>query len=99
MRQQKVSSDSEVTVVSQRRRHTVSFIAVVAVFVLGMAGSLAAQPSTSGRVTAVIFFGIFIVLCTWLWLLLNRRRDRIEVTTDAISHRRGGGGGHAELTF
>jgi len=99
MRQQKVSSDSEVTVVSQRRRHTVSFIAAVAVFVLGMAGSLAAQPSTSGRVTAVIFFGIFIVLCTWLWLLLNRRRDRIVLTTDAISRVRGGGGGQAELTL
>jgi hypothetical protein len=97
MEQQKVRSDSEVTVVSQRRRYTIPFIVAVAVFILAMAGSLAAQPTTSGKVTAVIFFGIFIGLCTWLWLVLNGRRDRIEVTRDAISRRRGNG--HTELTL
>lgn len=101
MGQQKVENDSEVTVVSQRRRHTIPFICAVVVFILGMAGSLAAQPTTSGRVTAVIFFGLLIGVCTGLWLLLNGRRDRIEVTTDAISRRRvgAGGGGQTDLTL
>jgi hypothetical protein len=92
MEQQQNTHDSGVTVVSQRRRQrTIQFIIAVAVFILGMAGGLAAQPTVSGRVTAVIFFGLLIGLVTLLWLLLNRRRDRVEVTRDAISRRRWGG--------
>lgn len=60
---------------------------IVAVLILGMVTSLAAQPTVSGRVTAVIFFGVFIALCAGWWMLMNRRRNRIEVTPDAISYR------------
>jgi hypothetical protein len=91
MKQQQVRRDSEVIVVSQRRRLSIPLIVVVAVFILGMAGALAAQPTASGKVTAVIFFAILIGLCVGLWLLLNRQRDRIEVTRDSISRRRWNG--------
>ena len=60
---------------------------MVAVLIVGMVASLAAQPTVSGRVTAVVFFGIFIALCGGMWALANRRRKRIEVTRDAISYR------------
>ena len=95
--EQQVRRDPEVTVVFRRRQHTVPLAVTVAVFLIAMAGSLAAQPTVSGKVTAAIFFGLFIVLGIGLWLLLNRRRDRIDVTGDAITRRRGGGA--VELTL
>ncbi len=70
---------------------------MIAVLILGMAVSLTAQPTVSGKVTAVIFFGAFIALCAGLWLLQNRRRNRIEVTRDAISYQNWNG--QAEFTL
>jgi hypothetical protein len=63
MAQEKSRRDPGTTVVSQRRQRTVPLIVAIAVFILGMAGGLAAQPTVSGRVTAVIFFGLLIGLC------------------------------------
>ncbi len=79
--------NSGIIVVSQRRHRTVFFGLMIAVLIVGMAASLSAQPTVSGRVTAVVFFGILIALCAGLWVLANRRRNRIEVTRDAIGYR------------
>lgn len=61
--------------------------------VLGLAASLAAQPTISGKIAAVVFFGLFIALIVWLWRRQNRGRDQLEITPDAIGFRHGRGGG------
>lgn len=79
--------------VSQRHRRTIQAVIGVAVMVLGLAGSLVAQPTVSGKITAVVFFGLLIALIVWLWRWANRGRDRLEISPDAISLRHGRGGG------
>ncbi len=79
--------------VSQRHRRSIQAVIGVVVMVLGLAGSLVAQPTVSGKITAVVFFGLLIALIVWLWRWINRGRDRLEITPDAISLRHGRGGG------
>jgi hypothetical protein len=73
-----------------RRRGSVVLYVFVAILLGGMAASLAAQPSTSGKITSVVFFGLFIALCVGVWLLAEQGRDRIEVTPAVITYRHGG---------
>jgi hypothetical protein len=84
--------NKRVVVVSARRRRTAMYGLMIVVLILGMAVSLTAQPTVSGRVTAVVFFGLFIALCVWLWLRVNRGRNRIEVAADAIRYLHWNGG-------
>src|ERR1700678_2171471 len=79
--------------VRQRHRWTIPAGAGVVVMVLGLAASLAAQPTVSGKITAAVFFGLFIALIVWLWRPQNRWRDQLEITPDAIGFRHGRRGG------
>ncbi len=76
-------------VIAARRRGTVITGAFAALLAAGLAASLAAQRTVSGKITAAVFFGLFIALCAGLWLLANQGRGRIEVTANAITHRHG----------
>ena len=79
--------------VRQRHRWTIPAAVGIVIMALGLAASLAAQPTVSGKVTAAVFFGLFIAVIVWLWLRANRWRDRIDITPDAISFRHGRRGG------
>jgi hypothetical protein len=86
-------SAPRIVTVRQRSRWTIRAGVGVVVMALGLAASLAAQPTVSGKITAVVFFGLFIALIVWLWRRANRWRDQIEITPDAISFRHGRRGG------
>jgi hypothetical protein len=89
---EQMSGPGTVTV-RQRPRWTIPAGAGVVVFALGLAVSLAAQPTMSGKISAAVFFGLFIAVIVWFWLRANRWRDRIEITPDAITFRHGRRGG------
>jgi hypothetical protein len=78
--------------VRQRSRWTIRAGTGVVVLALGLAASLAAQPTVSGKITAAVFFGLFIAVIVWFWRRTNRWRDRIVITPDAISFQHGRGG-------
>jgi hypothetical protein len=40
----------------------------IVVFALGLAVSLGAQPTVSGKISAAVLFGLLIALIVWLWL-------------------------------
>jgi membrane protein YdbS with pleckstrin-like domain len=86
-------SGQRAVTVRQRTRQTIPAGIGLVVMVLGLATSLAAQPTVSGKITAAVFFAVFIALIVWFWLRVNRWRDRIEITPDAITFRRGRRGG------
>ncbi|MGD0698462.1 MAG: hypothetical protein ABSA02_01115 [Trebonia sp.] len=79
--------------VRQRPRRPIWAGVGVVIMVLGLAASLAAQPTISGKITAAVFFGLFIAVIVWLWGRANRWRDRLEITPEAIRFRHGRGGG------
>jgi hypothetical protein len=79
--------------VRQQHRWTVWAGVGVVVMALGLAAGLDAQPTVSGKITAAVFFGLFIAFIVWLWLRANRWRDQIEITPDAIRYSRGRRGG------
>ena len=79
--------------VKQRRRQTILAGIGVAIMALGLAASLAAQPTVSGKITAAVFFGLFIAVIIWLWRRANRWRDQLEITPDAIRFQHGRRGG------
>jgi hypothetical protein len=62
--------------------------ALTVLWVLALAVSEGAQPTTSGRVAAGVVFGILIVLTVGGWFGLNGSRRRLEVSRDAIVSRR-----------
>jgi hypothetical protein len=86
-------SGSRTITVRQRPRRTIVAATGVLVMALGLAVSLGAQPTVSGKITAAIFFGLFIALIVWLWRRVNRWRDQLEITPDVISFRHGRRGG------
>jgi hypothetical protein len=63
------------------------FGSLTALWVLALAGSEDAQPTTSGRVEAGIVFGILIAASVGGWFALNSNRRRLEVRPDAIVSR------------
>jgi hypothetical protein len=85
-----MSNPPGTVVVSARRRGSIVVYVFVAILLAGMAASLAAQPTMSGKITSVVFFGLFIALCIGVWLLAEQSRDRIEVTPTVITYRHGG---------
>jgi hypothetical protein len=86
-------SGQRTVIVKQRSRWAIRAAVGVVVMVLGLAASVAAQPTASGKITAVVFFGLFIALIVWLWRRQNRWRDQFEITPDAIGFRHGRRGG------
>jgi len=83
--------DSGVIVIEQRRRHTVVFGVMIVVLAAGLAVSETNPVSVASRIVIAVFFGVFIALCVWLWFVLNRHRNRIEVSDDAIRYVRWSG--------
>jgi hypothetical protein len=79
--------DSGVTIVTERRHHTVTVGVAIVILVLGAVVSDTANPySTAKRIGVAAFFGVFIALCLWLWFRANRRRNHIEVADNAIRY-------------
>ena len=63
----------------------------IVILVLGLVESLYAQPTSTGKTQAGVFFGVFIALCALLWLRRNRRRPHLQVTGQEIRYFDGGG--------
>jgi len=83
--------DSGVIVIEQHRRHTVAISLMIVILALGLAVSETNPYSVASRIVIAVIFGAFIALCVWLWFALNRRRNRIEVSGDAIRYVRWSG--------
>jgi hypothetical protein len=79
--------------IAARWRAVVPLGVVVVVLAAGLAASIGAQQTASGKVTAAVFFGLIIALCLVGLARMNRNRDHIDVTPEAISYRRGRRGG------
>lgn len=73
-------------VIAARRKRTIFWGVCIAVLALGLVVSWGSQPTTSGKAEAAVFFGLFIALCGFLWWYQNRRRSRIQVTSDEIRY-------------
>ena len=86
MQRDELTRDSGVIVVEQRWRYTAAFGLMIVILALGLAVSETNPYSVASRIVIAVFFGAFIALCVWLWFALNRRRNRIEVTDDAIRY-------------
>jgi hypothetical protein len=78
-------------VIRGRFQQTVMWGAFIVILALGLAESIHAQPTTSGKTAAVVFFGLFIALCALLWWRRNRRRPRLQVTGQEIRYFGAGG--------
>jgi hypothetical protein len=85
----RATSGVRTVTVRQRHRWTIPVAIGIAVLVLGMVTAIGAQPTTSGKIGSVVFFGLFILLCAWIWMRMNQGRDRVEITPDTISFMRG----------
>jgi hypothetical protein len=83
-----VVQSPEVTVVQAGRSGVIIFGIMTVLWVLALAVSESAQPTTSGRVAAGVVFGALIVLTVGGWFGLNGSRRRLEVSRDAIVSRR-----------
>ena len=79
-------SGSGTVIVRQRPRGLIWAVPCTVIFVLAIAASVAAQPNTGGKVTAGVFFGIFLLVILGAWLAVNRRRARLVIDADAISY-------------
>jgi len=66
------------------------FGALTALWVLALIASVSAQPSAGGRITAVVVFGVFLVLTVAGWVSTGRRRRQLEVGRESIVDRPGG---------
>ncbi|HEY6786574.1 MAG TPA: hypothetical protein VI365_04610 [Trebonia sp.] len=84
-------------VITARRKRTIFWGVCIAVLALGLVVSWGSQPTTSGKAEAAVFFGLFIALCAFLWWYQNRRRSRIQVTSDEIRY--GYQGRHLQVTL
>jgi hypothetical protein len=78
-------------VISARFQQTVMWGAFIVILVLGLVESLYAQPTSTGKTQAGVFFGVFIAVCALLWLRRNRRRPPLQVTGMEIRYFDGGG--------
>jgi hypothetical protein len=88
-----VTGGGQTVTVRQRTRRTILVTVVIIVMLLGLVTSIGAQPNTSGKISAAVFFGFIIALAVLLWVLLNRGRERLDITPDAIGLRRAGRAG------
>lgn len=85
-------------IVRARRRGTVIFGCLTALWLLALAVSVNAQPTASGRVGAAVVFGGLTALSVGSWFAVNVSRRRLEVGRDEIVFRRGTKGKPFTLT-
>jgi hypothetical protein len=76
-------------IIRARRSGTVVGAVLTFIWALALVTSVGAQPTTSGKVTAGIFFGLLIVASVGGWLAVNRRRSQLAVGPDLITYRSG----------
>lgn len=79
-------SGSGTVIVRQRPRGLVWGVPFTLVFILAIVASVAAQPNTSGKISAGVFFGIFLLVILGAWLSVNRRRARLEIDSATICY-------------
>jgi hypothetical protein len=82
-------------VVIVRTRNTgtsIIFGFLTALWVVALIASESAQPTVSGRISAGVVFGVFLVATVAGWLSAGRRRRQLEVGRDAIVDRPAGKG-------
>jgi hypothetical protein len=78
-------------VITARRSGAVAVAlgSAVAVWVLALAASLAAQPTAGGKIAAGVIFGVLILLTVGLWHAVNTMTwAEVQVGRDAIVYRR-----------
>jgi hypothetical protein len=70
----------------------VLFGGLLAVFVLALGRGLAEAQTAGGRVAVGVIFGAAAALTAWAWVVVIRRRGRLEITGQAITYagRKGG---------
>ena len=76
-------------IVRARRRGTVIFGCLIALWLLALGTAESAQPTTSGRVGAAVIFGGLVALSVGSWFSVNMSRRRLEVGRDEIVIRPG----------
>jgi len=76
-------------IVRARRRGTVIFGCLIALWLLALGTAESAQPTTSGRVGAAVIFGGLVALSVGSWFAVNMSRRRLEVGRDEIVIRPG----------
>jgi hypothetical protein len=79
-------SGSGTVIVRQRPRGLTWGVPCTLVFILAIAASVAAQPNTSGKISAGVFFGIFLLAILGAWFSVNRRRARLEIDSGSICY-------------
>jgi LPXTG-motif cell wall-anchored protein len=72
--------------VRQRPRGLIWAVPSTLIFVLAIAAGVTAQPNTGGKITAGVFFGVFLLVILGAWLSVNRRRARLEIDSGSISY-------------
>jgi hypothetical protein len=80
-------SGSRTVIVRQRPRGLIWAVPSTLLFILAIAASVAAQPNASGKITAAVFFGVFLLAILGYWFSINRRRARLEIDSGSISYR------------
>jgi hypothetical protein len=89
MQEQGAGQPHGAVIVRARPAGTVVFGSLTALWVVALAASESAQPTTVGRVEAGVLFGIFIALSAGGWLAVNASRRQLEIGRDAIVTRPG----------
>jgi hypothetical protein len=79
-------SEPGTVIVRQRPRGLIWGVPSTLIFALAIAAGVSAQPNTSGKVTAAVFFGVFLLAILGAWLNVNRRRARLEIGSASISY-------------
>ena len=85
-------------IVRARRRGTVIFGCLTALWLLALAAAENAQPTTSGRVEAGVIFGLLAALSAGGWFAVNISRRQLEVGREEIAIRPGTKGRPFTLT-
>lgn len=93
MQEQGAGQPPGTVIVRARPAGIIVFGSLTDLWVVALAASESAQPTTVGRVEAGVLFGILIALSAGGWLAVNRARRQLEVGRDAIVTRPAGGKG------
>ncbi len=80
-------------VIVQESRLSLNFLfgGLLAVFVLALARGLAGAQTPGGRAAVAVIFGAAASLAAWAWVVVIRRRGRLEITGQAITYAGGKG--------
>ncbi|HVB42412.1 MAG TPA: hypothetical protein VNF47_06850 [Streptosporangiaceae bacterium] len=60
------------------------YLALIALFVIAILTAYQSQPTTSGRIATIVFFGFFIALFALGLMAAVRQRSRLQISTETI---------------